>query len=442
MIKVVKFGGSSVADAKQFHKVKNIVDSDKTRKFIVVSACGKSNKDDHKVTDLLYLCHAHVKYGVSYDLIFKMIEDKYYQINEQLGLNVDLDKEFSDIKSLIHKDMDIDYLISRGEYLCAKLMAAYLDATFIDAKNVIHFNYDGSFNFQKIEDSIKRLAVNAARVVIPGFYGALPNGKVKVMSRGGSDITGSIIANVINADIYENWTDVSGIMVADPRIVDHPKVIERVTYNELREMSYMGANVLHEEAIFPVKSKNIPIHILNTNDMNAKGTLILDNCDELDKVNEPFTITGITGRKNFSVINIVKSHSSNEVGVLRKALEIVGKYNLSVESVPSGIDSFSIVIETEKVKNCIYELMVDLKESLQLDSIDLMEQISLVAFVGRRMKSLKGFSGKLFGQLGNNDINIRLISQTADEINIIVGVSNDDFEKTINCIYDKFIRGI
>lgn len=439
MIKVAKFGGSSVADATQFAKVRNIIQTDPDRRFIVVSACGKSHDEDHKVTDLLYLCHAHLKYGVSYESLMKMVEEKYRKIHQQLQLRLDIDQEFASIRKLMDKNIDLDYLVSRGEYLCAKMMADYLDAEFIDAKDLLAFDYDGSLNYAKIKAKLDEHLGKGKRLVIPGFYGSFPNGKIHLMSRGGSDVTGAIIANVLDADIYENFTDVPGIMIADPRIVKDPKVIKRITYNELREMSYMGANVLHEEAIFPVKSKHIPIHILNTNDPKANGTLIVENCDELDKNDDPYPITGITGRQNFSVINIVKSHSSNEVGVLAKALSIVSRYNVSVESVPSGIDSFSIVMDTSKVEHCIYEMMVELKNELALDSVSLSENISMVAVVGRKMKDAKGFSGKLFAQLGSNDINIRLISQTADEINIIVGVMNKDFAKTINCIYEKFI---
>lgn len=440
MIKVAKFGGSSVADATQFAKVKKIVEAEKSRKFVVVSACGKTSKEDHKVTDLLYLCHAHVKYGVDYEPILKMIEDKYYAIKNELQLGINLDDEFAQIRKLMKKDGDIDYIVSRGEYLTARMMADYLNATFVDAKDIIHFSYDGAVDMEKVRKSLAFVANSDRKIVIPGFYGSLPNGKIKVMSRGGSDITGAIIANVIDADIYENWTDVPGIMVADPRLVKDPLSIKRITYAELREMSYMGANVLHDEAIFPVKEKKIPLNILNTNDPKHPGTMILDSCDEYDLKEKPPVLSGITGRKGFSVISLAKSHISSEVGVLKKALDIVANYGLSIESVPTGIDSFSLVVSTQAAKGRIYELMAELKEKLNPDSINIIDDLSLVAFVGRRLKNYKGFSGKLFGELGNNDINIRLISQTADEISIVVGIENKDFEKTINCIYDSFIR--
>lgn len=439
MIKVTKFGGSSCADSSQFKKVKDIILSDSSRKYVIVSACGKSNKDDHKVTDLLYLIHAHIKHGVNYDHLFKMIYDKYNMIKNDLNLSIDLDLEFNHLKDSLNNNPDIDYIVSRGEYLTAKLMAEYLDGYFIDAKDCIYFNYDGSFNYPFISDAINKIKTNKI-IVIPGFYGSMPNGKIKVMSRGGSDITGSIISNVVNASIYENWTDVSGILVSDPRFVDSPKSILAINYDELRELSYMGANVIHDEAIFPIKVKNIPLNIKNTNDPSHPGTMILKNCDEYDSKILPPLLTGISGRKGFSVISLSKSHISSEVGVLRKALEIVESYNLSIESVPTGIDSFSLVIETDKVKERLYELIYELKEKLQLDSIKVEEDLALVAFVGRRLKNYKGFSGKLFKKLGENDINIRLISQTADELSIIVGVNNSDLEKTINCVYDEFVR--
>lgn len=439
MIKVTKFGGSSCADSTQFKKVKNIILSDPSRKYVIVSACGKSNKDDHKVTDLLYLIHAHIKHGVNYDHLFKMIYDKYSQIKFDLNLKIDLDLEFKNLKENLNNNSDIDYIVSRGEYMTAKLMAEYLNAYFLDAKDCIYFNYDGSFNYPFIFDAINKVPTDKI-IVIPGFYGSMPNGKIRVMSRGGSDITGSVISNVVNASIYENWTDVSGILVSDPRLVQSPKSILAINYDELRELSYMGANVIHDEAIFPIKVKNIPLNIKNTNDPDHPGTMILNNCDEYDLKQTPPVLTGISGRKGFTVISLTKSHISSEVGVLKKALEIVENYNLSIESVPTGIDSFSLVIETEKAKERIYELIHELKEKLELDSIKVEEDLALVAFVGRRLKNYKGFSGKLFGELGKNDINIRLISQTADEISIIVGINNNDYEKTINCIYDEFVR--
>jgi len=328
MIKVVKFGGSSVANSTQFKKVKEIVDADKDRKFIVTSACGKETHEDHKVTDLLYLCAAHIRYGVSYDSIFQLIEDKYMNIKNGLGLKTDLATELQRIRDVIDRDLNTDYLVSRGEYLTGLLLAEYLDAEFADAAEVIAFHYDGSIDMERTAELLNRHIKKGKKLLVPGFYGALPNGVIKVMSRGGSDITGSVIANLVDADVYENWTDVSGFLVADPRIIDDPVRIPRITYNELREMSYMGANVLHDDAVFPVRSKNIPINVRNTNEPDNPGTMILNDCSEMDKKEPPHAVTGITGRKDFTVITIVKSHSSAEVGFLRRILSIFAEYHV------------------------------------------------------------------------------------------------------------------
>ncbi|MDD6496817.1 MAG: aspartate kinase [Solobacterium sp.] len=440
MIKVCKFGGSSVADAGQFLKIKNIVKSDKSRKFVVVSAVGKANKDDHKITDLLYVLYSHVKYGVDYESILKIVEDKYNAIKNELGLSINLDAEFDEIRKNLNKHCDVDYVVSRGEYLSAKLMADYLGGIFVDAKDVIFFGYDNKFYFDKIEKALEKYEGSDKVIVVPGFYGSLPNGKIRCMSRGGSDITGAVIANVVNASVYENFTDVSGIMVADPRIVDKPVSVKRITYAELREMSYMGASVLHDEAIFPVKAKNIPLNILNTNDPSHPGTMILETCDEYDEKEEPLVISGITGKKGFSSIFVAKSHIASEVGVLKEALDVISKYNISVESVATGIDSFSIVVESERVENDLYDLMNNLGKVLETDNITIEDNMAMVAIVGRKLKNYKGFSGKLFSTLGKNDINIKLISQTSDEISIILGVDEKNFEKTINVVYKGFIK--
>ena len=440
MMKVCKFGGSSVADAGQFLKIKNIVKSDKSRKFVVVSAVGKANKDDHKITDLLYVLYSHVKYGVDYESILKIVEDKYNAIKNELGLSINLDAEFDEIRKNLNKHCDVDYVVSRGEYLSAKLMADYLGGIFVDAKDVIFFGYDNKFYFDKIEKALEKYEGSDKVIVVPGFYGSLPNGKIRCMSRGGSDITGAVIANVVNASVYENFTDVSGIMVADPRIVDKPVSVKRITYAELREMSYMGASVLHDEAIFPVKAKNIPLNILNTNDPSHPGTMILETCDEYDEKEEPLVISGITGKKGFSSIFVAKSHIASEVGVLKEALGVISKYNISVESVATGIDSFSIVVESERVENDLYDLMNNLGKVLETDNITIEDNMAMVAIVGRKLKNYKGFSGKLFSTLGKNDINIKLISQTSDEISIILGVDEKDFEKTINVVYKGFIK--
>ena len=440
MIKVVKFGGSSVANSAQFQKVKGIIDSDPSRKFIVTSACGKESHEDHKITDLLYLCEAHIRYGVSHESIFQMIVDKYNRIKHDLHLTVDLDREFAIIEKQMLRDLNTDFLVSRGEYLTARCLAEYLDADFVDAADVIAFGYDGEIDMQRTHELILRNCAPDRKIVIPGFYGALPNGVIKVMSRGGSDITGSVIANCIDADIYENWTDVSGFMVADPRIVKNPLRIPRITYSELRGMSYMGANVLHDDAVFPVKSKNIPINIRNTNEPDNPGTLIMNDCTETDKLEPPHVVTGITGRKDYTVITLVKSHSSAEVGFLRKLLSIFEDYHVSIESVPVTVDTFSIIVQTKLIDHCLYEVVGRIKKELTPDELKIEDHLALVAVVGRGMKKMPGASGRFLSEFGRNSINIKIINQSADELSIVVGVTNQDFEKAIRCIYDKFIR--
>lgn len=430
MIKVVKFGGSSVANSNQFIKVRNIVKSDENRRFIVISAIGKENKEDYKITDLLYLCYAHIKYNISPNSIFDLIYNKIIKVKNDLNLNLDIENELNKLKLELNSNIELDYLVSRGEYFTSLMMACFLDYKFVDAKDLIFFNYDGSINYEKTNEEF--LKIKYDKVVIPGFYGSLPNGKIKVMDRGGGDVTGAIVANIANASVYENFTDVSGILMADPKIVKNPKEINFISYSELRELSYMGANVLHEEAVFPVKEKGIPIHILNTNNPTSKGTIIQDEIVE-DKV-----ITGIAGKKDFSVITILKNHMSNEIGLIRKALSIFEKYNISIEHIPSGIDSFSIIVDSKNIENSIYDIVLKLKEECDADDIKVENNISLIATVGRNMKNMLGMSGRLFTALGRNNINIRVISQTSDEMNIIVGVHNDDYENTIRTIYEEF----
>lgn len=441
MLKVTKFGGSSLADARQFQKVKDIVQADGRRVVVVVSAPGKRFPEDNKITDLLYLCHAHLKYGVSYDGIFSMIEDRFLEIQNELGLDVDLKGEFAKIRASMHKNMSIDYLVSRGEYLTGKLMAAYLGYDFVDATEWVAFGYDGKLDMEKSQANLAAMFGEKSKVVLPGFYGALPDGKVRVMSRGGSDITGALAAAAIDAGVYENWTDVSGILMADPRIVDNPRPIAHITYSELRELSYMGANVLHEETIFPVRIKDIPINIRNTNDPQAPGTLIQERFSKETREERKRFITGISGRKDFSILTLRKGHLAADTGTIRGVLAIFEKYNVPIEHFPSGIDSFSLVVSTEKIKSCIYDIIGEIKDLFQPDSITVTDNIALIATVGRKMAFIPGVSGKVFGTLGANDINIRMIAQGPDEINIIVGVENQDFEKTIRVLYDSFIVG-
>ena len=442
MIKVVKFGGSSVANAAQFAKVKHIVESDSDRKFIITSACGKESKEDHKITDLLYLCQAHVRYGVSYDSILDLIKEKYYGIKRDLNLKVDLDREFENMEKLMHRNVSTDYLVSRGEYMTGLLLAEYLDADFVDAKDVMAFGFDGEIDMERTKELLLKHTKPGRKVVIPGFYGALPNGVIKVMSRGGSDISGSVIANVIDADVYENWTDVSGFLVADPKIVDHPLRIPRITYNELREMSYMGANVLHDDAVFPVSSKNIPINVRNTNEPDNPGTMIMNDCSEYDAVETPNYVTGIAGRKDFTIITLIKNHCSTEVGYLRKVLSVFEEFRVSVESVPTTVDTTSVIVQSEHVSECIYDIVARLREVIRPDDIRIDEHLALIAIVGRAMKHSPGISGRLLSEFGRNQINIRAINQSGDEMSIIVGVDNRDFEKAVRAIYTKFIAEV
>ncbi len=439
MIKVAKFGGSSVANAEQFRKVKKIIESDPDRKFVVSSACGKESSEDHKVTDLLFLCEAHVRFGVSYEPIFEQIEAKYNRIKKELGLKLDLDKEFASIRSVMKRGMSTDYLVSRGEYLTSKLLAEFLGYDFADAAEVIAFRYDGEVDMDRTRALIEARVTDRG-LVVPGFYGALPNGVIRIMSRGGSDITGAILANVVDADVYENWTDVSGFLVADPRIVKNPLGIPCINYSELREMSYMGANVLHDDAIFPVKDKNIPINVRNTNDPDNPGTLIMADCSEKDAVNPPHIITGISGRKDFTCITLQKMHSSTEVGFLRKILSIFEEYGVSIESVPTTVDTYSVIAASDLINHCLYDIVGKMKEELKPDDIRIEEHIALIAIVGRAMKDQPGISGRLLSEFGQNQINIKVINQSSYELSIIIGVHNRDFEKSIQCIYDRFIK--
>lgn len=436
MLKITKFGGSSVANATQFAKVKKIVESDPARRFVVVSASGRENKTDNKITDLLYLIEAHLKYSVDHMPLFELVRDRFISIKRELNLTYPIEEELEKLEKELSKNISTDYLVSRGEYLTAKLMAEYLGYPFVDAKKMITFRYDGKIDYDATKYRLEAFLKKNDCFVIPGFYGSLPDGTIKVMTRGGGDITGSILARLLDADVYENWTDVSGILMADPRIVKNPKRIHTVTYSELRELSYMGASVLHEEAIFPVKEKNIPIHILNTNHPEEGGTIIVDE----DKSGESTQIiTGIAGKKNFTVVAIYKNHMSDEIGIVRRALEVFERYRISIEHIPSGIDSFSIVVNSEDVKDVIYDIVSEIKRACNTDSVRVIDGISLIATVGRQMMYRPGISGQLFATLGKNNINIRMIAQGSDEINIVVGVEDKDFEKTIAAIYNEFV---
>ena len=439
MLKVLKFGGSSMADARQFEKVKSIVQADPARRVVIVSAAGKRFSDDHKLTDLLYLCHAHLKYGVSCDNVFDMIRSRYMEIRDDLGLQTDLETEFDALRRKMDKGISQDELVSRGEYFAAQLMADYLGYDFLDSELWLKFNLDGTVDQETSYEALSR-AASGRRVVIPGFYGAMPDGTIKTFTRGGSDITGALAAAALNADVYENWTDVSGFLMADPRIVSDPLPIERITYSELRELSYIGAQVLHEGTIFPVREKNIPLNIRNTNQPDHPGTMIRESFDELEESKDSSFITGIAGRKDFSVITITKNGMSNEVGTLRRILEILEKYQLVVEYLPSGIDSVSLVVAADKLRPCQYQILGEIQKNLKPDTIHVTEDMAIVAAVGRKMAFKPGISGKIFAALGENGINIRMITQGPEELNSIVGVDNKEFAGAIRVLYNSFVK--
>lgn len=438
MLKVAKFGGSSLSGAEQFAKVKEIVEADDARKVIVVSAPGKRFSGDHKVTDLLYLCHAHLQYGVSYETVFEIIEGRFCEIAAGCGLDIDLDEEFAKIKQTMHKGMSIDYLVSRGEYLNAKLMAEYLGYEFVDSSEWLFFSFDGKVDTEKTEKALNEIFALHDKLVLPGFYGSAPDGSVKVFSRGGSDISGSVAAAALNADAYENWTDVPGILMADPRIVDNPKAIARVTFSELRELSYMGADVLHQETVFPVRKKNIPLYIKDANNLNAPGTLIMEDFPP-DPTEDGFKfITGISGKKSYTIISINKSGISDSIGYIKRVLDIVERYDINIEHIPCSIDSFSLVIAADAAKDRIPLLIGEISRECDPDSIKVTPDISIIAVVGRKMAYRPGVSGRLFKALGDNNINIRMIEQGADEINIMVGVEDHNFEKAIRVLYHSY----
>lgn len=436
MLKITKFGGSSCASAEQFRKVRAIIESDPSRRFVVVSAAGRKTKKDNKITDLLYLCRAHVDYHVDYHPVFEIIRARFLEIKADLGLSTPIE---ADLDALCEKlpDLSVDELVSRGEYFTARLMADFLGFPFVDATDIIAMEFDGSFNFEKTSENLKAVLKEHDCFVMPGFYGKTPDGAVRVMTRGGSDISGSILARCLKADMYENWTDVSGFLMADPRIVENPRNIERITYEELRELSYMGASVLHEDAIFPIREFNIPIHVLNTNRPQDPGTLVLAKIE--DDENGPL-ITGIAGKKGFLSIEIFKRNMSNMVGVVSGTLDVLRKYGVSIEHLPSGIDSFNVVLSRRDVEHNLYDILAEVKEKVAPDSIRVTEPLALIAVVGRNMNARVGSSGKLFTALGAAGVNIRMISQGSSEIDIIVGVSEPDFDKAVRALYDTFAQ--
>ncbi|WP_028264042.1 aspartate kinase [Atopobium fossor] len=436
MLKVAKFGGSSVANAQQFKKVASIVAADSDRRYIVVSASGKRFTTDNKITDLLLLVNAHISYHVDCTVLLQTIKERYIELARELKLTYPIAQKFDEFAMHI-KDVSPEYVVSRGEWFTAQLMAEFLNKPFVDASDVIRFHHDGSLNQEATAQLLQQLVVEKGSFVLPGFYGATSDGKIKLFERGGGDITGAIVARALEVDVYENWTDVSGFLAADPRIVNDPRIIHRITFDEMRELSYMGASVLQEEAIFPVREANIPIQIKNTNDPEALGTMIRETAEERESEH---LITGVAGRKNFTAVHIQKAHMSTEIGFIRRALSVFERYHVSVEHVPTGVDSFGVVVNGADVVDTIYSIVNDLQKELVPDSIHIVEHLALISIVGRNMSRRAGTSGRIFGVLGEAGVNIRMITQSSQEISIILGVNNEDFNTAIGVIYNRFVK--
>ena len=437
MKKVVKFGGSSLADAGQFKKAAAIIHADKDRQFVVPSAPGKRFPEDTKVTDMLIAMFekAEKKQEIHEDLM--AIKARYDEIIAGLGLkNFSLEKEFAEIEDVMKKEPDLDYAASRGEFLNGKIMAELLDFEFVDPKDVIFFNEEGGLNTYKTEKTMRDRLNKAGNAVVPGFYGMGKNGKIKTFSRGGSDVTGSIVAGAIRADVYENWTDVSGFLVADPRIIKNPVGIKTITYRELRELSYMGASVLHEDAIFPVRSAGIPINIKNTNAPEDEGTWIVESTGQKSE----YTITGIAGKKGFCAVLVTKSMMNSEIGFGRKILQAFEENDISFEHMPSGIDTMTIVVHEDEFIEKEQKVVSTIHRLAQPDSVEIDTDLALIAVVGRGMKSTRGTAGRIFSALSHARVNVRMIDQGSSELNIIIGVENADFETAVRAIYDIFVE--
>ncbi len=440
MNKVVKFGGSSLANAEQFKKVARIIQKDESRRYIIPSAPGKRTPDDTKVTDMLYSCYnlaiMEDEYEEEFEEQLSAIRARYDDIIEGLGLAVDLTEEFKTIRTNFTRKAGRDYAASRGEYLNGILMAAYLGYEFIDAADVIFFDAAGNFDGEKTNAVLSAKLDETERAVIPGFYGSMPDKKVKTFSRGGSDITGSIVARAIKADMYENWTDVSGFLIADPRVVKNPKAIDVITYRELRELSYMGATVLHEDAIFPVRREGIPINIRNTNSPEDKGTLIVEGTCRKPR----FVITGIAGKKDFASITVEKAMMNSEVGFCKKVLEVFEKNEISIEHMPSGIDTMTIFVHQDEFEEKEQKVIAGIHRMVEPDFLELESDLALIAVVGRGMRATRGTSGRIFSALAHANVNVKMIDQGSSELNIIIGVRNHDFDDAINAIYDIFVK--
>ena len=435
MKKVVKFGGSSLANAEQFQKVGDIIRSDESRRYVVPSAPGKRFSADTKVTDLLYTCYGKAEAGEDFTDVLTEIKGRFYEIIKGLNLDLSLEEEFRLIEADFKAHAGNEYAASRGEFLNGKVMAAYLGYEFIDSATVIRFDKNGNFDADKTDKLLSKRLQTCERAVIPGFYGGMEDGTVKTFSRGGSDVTGSLVAKAIHADIYENWTDVSGFLVTDPRIVDNPAVIETITYRELRELSYMGATVLHEDAIFPVRKEGIPINIRNTNRPEDKGTFIVESTCRKPK----YVITGIAGKKGFCSINIEKSMMNSEIGFGRKILQVFEDQGISFEHVPSGIDTMTVYVHQDEFEEKEQQVIAGIHRAVQPDFVEMESDLALIAVVGRGMKSQRGTAGRVFSALAHAHVNVKMIDQGSSELNIIIGVENRDFETAVKAIYDIFV---
>lgn len=435
MKKVVKFGGSSLASAQQFMKVADIIHADKERRYVVPSAPGKRFADDTKVTDMLYECYHLAEAGKDFKQLLTDIEARYQEIIDGLKLELSLKDEFKTIAKNFKEKAGENYAASRGEYLNGIIMAAYLGYEFVDSAEVIRFKDNGEFDSEVTNQILSERLAGMERAVIPGFYGAYADGRVKTFSRGGSDVTGSIVARAVKADVYENWTDVSGFLIADPRIIDDPEAIETITYRELRELSYMGASVLHEDAIFPVRREGIPINIRNTNKPEDEGTWIVESTCQKSK----YVITGVAGKKGFCSVNIEKAMMNSEIGFGRKVLQAFEDYGISFEHVPSGIDTMTVFVHQDEFINKEQKVVSAIHRLADPDSVDIEADLALIAVVGRGMKSTRGTAGRIFSALAHANVNVKMIDQGSSELNIIIGVANNDFEAAIKAIYDIFV---
>ena len=435
MSKVVKFGGSSLANAEQFKKVADIIRADKSRRYVVPSAPGKRFPKDAKVTDMLYDCYALADAGKDFKKALQEIKVRYQEIIDGLKLELSLEEEFKVIEKNFHARAGRDYAASRGEYLNGIVLSAYLGFEFIDAAEVIFFDEEGNWDGTKIRDVLTERVKGSRNVVIPGFYGSLPDGSIKTFSRGGSDITGSIVAQAVGVDVYENWTDVSGVLIADPRIIDNPKGIDVITYRELRELSYMGFNVLHEDAIFPVRVEGIPINIRNTNAPQDEGTWIVGSTCQKSK----YVITGIAGKKGFCSVSVEKDMMNAEIGFGRRVLSAFEEQGISFEHMPSGIDTLTVFVHQDEFIDKEQKVVAGIHRMVKPDAIEIESDLALIAVVGRGMKSTRGTAGRIFSALAHNNVNVKMIDQGSSELNIIIGVNNADFETAIRAIYDIFV---